>query len=81
MDLLHVLLCAWGALQAAVRAAPSKQGVDMATVIGELDVMLFRDGKIRSGLSVTAPDVRVDDGVLNVRLESSVNEPRIDGCL
>ena len=51
------------------------------TVIGDLDVMLFRDGKIRSGLSVTAPDVRVDDGELSIGVEASVNEPLLCAVL
>ena len=51
------------------------------TVIDDLDVMLFRDGKIRSGLSVTAPDIRVEDGELSIGLEASVNEPLICAVL
>ncbi len=44
-------------------------------VIEDLDVMLFRDGKTISALTVTAPNVVVADGELNVRFEASTNEP------
>jgi beta-glucanase (GH16 family) len=44
-------------------------------VIDDLDVMSFRDGKIESGLTVTAPNVQVADGELNIFFEASVNEP------
>ncbi len=51
------------------------------TVIDDLDVMAFRDGKIRSGLTITTPDVTVDDGELTVRFDASVNEPVICALL
>jgi len=44
-------------------------------VIDDLDVMLFRDGKTISALTVTAPNVEVDDGELNIRLEASAGAP------
>ena len=44
-------------------------------VIDDLDVMLFRDGKVRSALSVTVPGVKVTDGELNVHFDASVGEP------
>ena len=44
-------------------------------VIDDLDVMLFRDGKVISALTVTAPNVVVTDGELNIRFEASANEP------
>ncbi len=44
-------------------------------VIGELDVMLFRDGKTRSALTVTAPGIVVDDNRLDIRFEASAGEP------
>ena len=44
-------------------------------VIGDLDVMLFRDGKVESALTVTTPGVVVADGELNIRFEASVGEP------
>ena len=44
-------------------------------VIDDLDVMLFRDGKVISALTVTAPNVVVEDGELNIGFEASVGEP------
>jgi len=44
-------------------------------VIQDLDVMLFRDGKTISALTVTAPNVVVGDGQLNIRFEASVRQP------
>ncbi|MBT8095702.1 MAG: family 16 glycosylhydrolase [Woeseia sp.] len=46
-------------------------------VIDDLDVMLFRDGKTVSALTVTAPDVEVVDGELNVRFEAEAGEPTL----
>ncbi len=37
--------------------------------------MVFRDGKVKSALTVTAPDVVVADGELNIEFEASVGEP------
>ncbi len=44
-------------------------------VMDDLDVMLFRDGKVESALTVTAPNVVVDDGELNIHFEASKMEP------
>ena len=44
-------------------------------VIDDVDVMLFRDGKVRSALSVTVPGVSVSDGELNVHFDASAGEP------
>ncbi len=44
-------------------------------VIDDLDVMLFRDGKTISALTVTVPGVVVADGELNLRFEASTGEP------
>ena len=44
-------------------------------VIDDLDVMLFRDGKVESALTVTTPGVVVADGELNIDFEASVGEP------
>ena len=44
-------------------------------VIDGLDVMAFRDGKVRSALTVTVPGIVVDDGELNVRFEASAGKP------
>jgi beta-glucanase (GH16 family) len=44
-------------------------------VVEDLDVMLFRDGKVISALTVTVPDVVVEDGELNIAFQASVNKP------
>jgi beta-glucanase (GH16 family) len=44
-------------------------------VIDDLDVVLFRDGKVESALTVTAPNVVVADGELNITFEPSSGEP------
>jgi beta-glucanase (GH16 family) len=44
-------------------------------VIDDLDVMAFRDGKVESALTVTAPGVVVADGELNIHFEASAGEP------
>jgi beta-glucanase (GH16 family) len=44
-------------------------------VLDDLDVMLFRDGRVESALTVTVPDVVVADGELNIDLEASAGEP------
>ena len=44
-------------------------------VIEDLDVMSYRDGKVESALTVTAPNVVVTDGELNVAFEASAREP------
>jgi beta-glucanase (GH16 family) len=44
-------------------------------VIDDLDVVLFRDGKVESALAVTAPNVLVADGELNIAFEASASEP------
>jgi len=44
-------------------------------VIDDLDVMLFRDGKVDSALTVAVPNVVVSDGELNIRFEASKRQP------
>lgn len=44
-------------------------------VIDDLDIMAFRDGKVISALTVTAPNVVVADGVLNIDFEASAGKP------
>ncbi len=44
-------------------------------VIDDLDVMAFRDGKVKSALTVTTPGVVVADGELNIDFEASAGEP------
>lgn len=46
-------------------------------VIENLDVMLFRDGKTASALTVTVPGVEVDDGELNVHFEALAGQPKL----
>jgi beta-glucanase (GH16 family) len=49
--------------------------VEGGRVIDDLDVMLFRDGKVRSALTVTVPDVDISDGTLDVHFEASGMQP------
>jgi len=49
--------------------------VEGVTVIDDLDVMVSRDGKTISALTVTVPNIEVADGTLDVEFEASVNEP------
>ena len=44
-------------------------------VIDDLDVMVSRDGKTKSALTVTAPNVEVTDGELSVEFVASEGEP------
>ena len=46
-------------------------------VIDDLDIVLFRDGKIRSALTVTVPDVEVSDGVLDVAFQAETGQPTL----
>ena len=50
-------------------------------VIDDLDVMLFRDGKIESALTVNAPNVVVADGELNIHFEASVDQPTLSALV
>jgi len=50
-------------------------------VIDDLDVMLFRDGKIESALTVTAPNVIVADGELNIHFEASADQPTLSALV
>ena len=50
-------------------------------VIDDLDVMLFRDGKVFSALTVTTPNVEVTDGELNISFEASIGEPTLSGLV
>jgi len=49
--------------------------VEGRRVIDDLDVMLFRDGKIHSALTVTVPNIVVSDGELDIYFDASVREP------
>jgi hypothetical protein len=55
--------------------------VEGRRVIEQLDVMLFRDGKISSALTLTVPDVVVADNELNIDFDASVNVPVISALL
>lgn len=44
-------------------------------VADDVDVMLFRDGKVFSALTVTTPNVVVMDGELNISFDASAGEP------
>ncbi len=50
-------------------------------VIDDIDVMLFRDGKTISALTVTVPDVEVSDGELNIRFEASADQPTLSALV
>ena len=50
-------------------------------VIDDLDVMAFRDGQVFSGLTVTAPNVSVDDGELTIRFDASAGEPTLSALV
>lgn len=50
-------------------------------VIDDLDVMAFRDGKVFSALTVTAPNVVVSDGELNIDFDASAGEPTLSGLV
>jgi beta-glucanase (GH16 family) len=55
--------------------------VEGQRVIDDIDVMLFRDGKIHSALTVTVPNVVVADRELNIQFDASVREPIISALL
>ena len=50
-------------------------------VIDDLDVMLSRDGKVMSALTVSAPNVVVADGELNLRFEASAGQPTLSALV
>ena len=50
-------------------------------IIGDIDVMLWRDGKVRSALTVTVPSVTVSDGELNVHFEAQRMRPVLSGLV
>jgi beta-glucanase (GH16 family) len=49
--------------------------VEGRRVIDGIDVMLFRDGKVRSALTVTVPDIDITDGALDIHFEASERQP------
>jgi beta-glucanase (GH16 family) len=50
-------------------------------IIGDIDVMLWRDGQVRAALAVTVPGVRIDDGELNIRFEKQRMQPLLSGLV
>ncbi len=50
-------------------------------VIDDLDVLAFRDGKVISALTVTAPSIVVEDGELNINFEASAGEPTLSALV
>ena len=50
-------------------------------VIADLDIVGFRDGRVRSGLTVTVPNVAVADGELNVRFEATAGEATLSALV
>jgi beta-glucanase (GH16 family) len=50
-------------------------------VIDDLDIMAFRDGQVISALTVTAPDVVVADGELNIEFEASAGRPTLSALV
>ena len=55
--------------------------VEGNVVVDDLDVMASRDGKIRSALTVTVPDIVVNDGELNVEFAATAMEPVLSALL
>ncbi len=49
--------------------------VEGRQVIDDLDVMLSRDGKVESALTVTTPNLRISDGELNIDFAASAGQP------
>lgn len=50
-------------------------------IIDDMDVLLARDGKVRSALSVTVPDIEIADGEMNVDFEASAAEPILNALI
>jgi beta-glucanase (GH16 family) len=48
--------------------------VNDQVAIDDLDVMAARDGQIHSALTVTAPNIRIDEGELRVRFDASAKQ-------
>lgn len=50
-------------------------------IVDDLDIMVSRDGKVRSALSVTVADIAVTDGELNISFVASVGEPVLNAVV
>ena len=55
--------------------------VEGDVVIDDLDVMSWRDGKTRSALTVTVPDVVLSDGELNIEFAATAMQPVLSAVL
>ncbi len=53
--------------------------IEGQTVVEEIDVMAWRDGKVRSALTVVVPGVEVSDGEMNISFAASAMEPVLSG--
>lgn len=49
--------------------------IEEKRVVTGLDVMLFRDGKIKSGLMVAVPSIEITDGTMNISLKGQTGSP------
>lgn len=49
--------------------------------IDDLDIIKFRDGQPYSSLTVTTPNVVVNDGTLNIHFDAAVGEPTLSGLV
>ncbi|NNF15836.1 MAG: family 16 glycosylhydrolase [Gammaproteobacteria bacterium] len=50
-------------------------------IIDDLDVMVSRDGKVRSAFTVTIPNIDVSDGELNIDFEASAAQPVLNALV
>ncbi len=49
--------------------------IEGEVVVDDLDVMAWRDGKVRSALTILIPGVQVGDGEMNIEFAASAMEP------
>lgn len=50
-------------------------------IIEHIDVLVYRDGRSRAALSVTVPDVVVDDGALDIALKAVTGDPLLNALI
>jgi beta-glucanase (GH16 family) len=55
--------------------------IEERTALKDLDVMLLRDVKVKSALTVTIPDVQVIDGQLDIRFRASKAKAILNGLV
>jgi len=55
--------------------------VEGQRVIDDLDVVVFRDGKTISALTVTVPNVVIEDGELNIHFDATAGQPILSALL